>query len=73
VLSNEGAVLAQALTQTFDRQACHDRAVTLFSAQRMAQDYLHVYQQLMQGVSLNDAHPRMTEPASPLPWHKHHG
>jgi glycosyltransferase involved in cell wall biosynthesis len=72
VLSNEGGVLAQALTQNFDRQACHDRAVKLFSAQRMAQNYLHVYHQLMRGHHLNSAHPCMTEAASPLPWHKHH-
>ena len=71
LLSNEGAVLAQALTRSFDRQACHERAVTQFSAQRMAQDYLHIYRQLMQGQTLNATHPCMTEPASPLPWHKH--
>lgn len=71
VLSNEKAALAQALTKPFDRQACHDRAVTLFSAARMAQDYLHVYQQLMQGTPLNPVNPCMTEAASPLPWHQH--
>lgn len=71
VLSNEGAVLAHALSQAFDRQACHDRAVTLFSAQRMAQDYLHIYAKLLQNGPLHDVHPCMTEPAFPLAWHKH--
>lgn len=71
VLSTEGAVLAQALTQSFDREACHDRAVTLFSATRMAQDYLRIYHQLMQGTVLNPVTPSMTEVASPLPWHKY--
>lgn len=72
VLSNEGAVLAEALGKRFDREACHDRAVSLFGAQRMAQDYLQIYQQVQQGKRFNATAPCMTTPASPLPWHKHH-
>jgi len=71
VLSNSADRLAQAILQdTFDRRACHLRAVQEFNAQRMASDYLRIYERLLDGESLNPTFPMMREVHVPLPWHR---
>ena len=55
-------------THSFDRQACHARAVDHFSAARMAQDYLQKYQQVLDGEFLNPVQPAIQGEARQLPW-----
>ena len=68
-LSAQADELVEAIqTQTFDRQACHTRAVEHFSAQRMARDYLQKYQQVLDGEFLNPVQPAIQGEARQLPW-----
>ena len=68
-LSAQADALVDAIqTQTFDRRACHARAVAHFSAARMAQDYLQKYQQVLGGEYLNPVQPAIQGEARQLPW-----
>ena len=70
VLSADGSVLAQAVSQSrFNPATCHAFVRERFSAARMANDYLQVYEKVMAGEPLNPGTPCMTEPAHPLAWH----
>jgi glycosyltransferase involved in cell wall biosynthesis len=51
-----------------NRHRNHEKARDLFNAQRMAKDYLNVYQKLMNGDSLNQAAPFMPNTAVALAW-----
>ncbi len=69
VLSNQLSVLVDAVsTSSFDRQACHSRAVAFFNADRMTDDYVSAYQKVMAGEVLNATTPVMTQPATKLAW-----
>lgn len=69
VLSDQLSVLAQAVgDRAFDRQACHMRATEFFNADRMTNDYLMAYQQVIQGEKLNTTTPVMTQAANQLAW-----
>ncbi len=71
VLSNSADRLAQAMMEkSFDRRACHHRAAEVFNAQRMASDYLRIYERLLDGESLNPTFPMMREVHVSLPWHR---
>ncbi len=72
VLSDQLNVLAQAVNhQAFNRQVCHARAVDFFNADRMTNDYLRVYQKVMQGGVLHATRPVMTQEAKQLAWIRH--
>ena len=69
MLSTQGALLAEAVRrQPFDRQACHQRALRLFSAQQMAAGYLHYYERVLAGESLHAQAPALQSQARQLPW-----
>ena len=58
-LSNDLAELASAVRELrFDAEACHLHAKSLFSAHRMATDYLAKYQQVVSGIPMNQTRPR---------------
>jgi glycosyltransferase involved in cell wall biosynthesis len=57
-LSNDLRQLSQAVRdRVFDPEACHQRAVSDFSAHRMATDYLKKYQQVVAGNALSNQRP----------------
>ena len=69
VLSAQAQVLARAVRERrFDPRACHQRAVGLFGAQRMARDYLRMYQRVLDGEPLNPCAPMLQGAARDLPW-----
>ncbi|MGV0958412.1 MAG: glycosyltransferase [Limnohabitans sp.] len=68
-LSAQSDELLHAMAEnTYSRQACHRRAIDIFNADRMAQGYLNIYSQVLDGECLNTQYPQMREPAWPLPW-----
>ena len=71
VLSDKLSVLSDAVSHpTFDRRACHARAVDFFNADRMTDGYVLAYEKVMAGEVLNAMPPVMTQPAVKLPWVK---
>jgi len=69
VLSDRLSVLSDAVSHsTLDRQASHARAIELFNAERMANDYLAAYQKILADQMLNVEHPVMTQSATQLAW-----
>lgn len=62
-LSDSYQELAGAAQQlsVYDRKKCHQYVVDLFSAGRMAEDYIKLYERLMNGESLNTARPHVSE------------
>jgi glycosyltransferase involved in cell wall biosynthesis len=69
LLSAQKNELANGLNSlSFEPAACHAYAKTRFNANRMAQDYLHIYNRVLDGEKLNAAPPCMGEPAKNLPW-----
>ena len=56
--------------QTFDRAACHARATEFFNAKRMTDQYLTVYEKVLNGEALNSTRPVMLETATQLAWMK---
>ena len=69
-LSAHRSELSQALNErTFDREACHQRAVQIFNSDVMAASYLTMYERVMAGEQLNPSTPIMHETAVQLPWH----
>ena len=41
----------------YDRQRCQDYAIENFSSKRMAEDYLKLYEKILNGETLHDAAP----------------
>ncbi len=69
LLSEKKQVLADGLIDSrFEPATCHELAKTRFSANRMAEDYLQVYQRILDGETLNATAPCMNESAKQLPW-----
>ncbi|MFN0037711.1 MAG: glycosyltransferase [Saprospiraceae bacterium] len=62
-LSVKKSELVDALknAESFDRRGCHEHAVENFSAERMAQDYLRLYEQVLNGHPLHAEPPILTE------------
>jgi glycosyltransferase involved in cell wall biosynthesis len=65
-LSTKKAELVEALKNSddFDRAKCHTYALESFSSQRMAQDYLRLYEQVLNGKQLHPTAPEMSETPS---------
>ncbi len=69
VLSSDGSELVEAIrTAAFNPETCHAFVRHRFSATRMAEDYLKVYEKVMAGESLNAQPPSMSAPEQPLAW-----
>lgn len=68
-LSANHRVLADHIQHaTYSPQRCHDYVQTLFSAERMATDYLQKYEQALSNTPLCHQLPRLQEAESYLPW-----
>jgi glycosyltransferase involved in cell wall biosynthesis len=71
LLSNSKQVLTAKLkaANDFNKQLCHDYAVSNFTVQKMAQRYLALYERVLNGEILNEVNPALLE-ATPkyLPW-----
>lgn len=52
----------------FDRRACHQHAVTHFSALQMTKGYLEVYQRILDGEILHQKQPVIQDVSRNLPW-----
>lgn len=69
VLSTNGDELVDAIKhRQFDPVLCHQIAKSCFSAQRMANDYVVVYERVVSGELLNSNMPVMHESAQSLSW-----
>lgn len=69
VLSAQANVLAEAVrNRHFDPRACHAHAVEHFGAQRMAHNYLRMYERVLAGETINAQPPVIQGPARELPW-----
>lgn len=70
VLSPSAERLAEGLRRwdRYDPEACHAHAKHQFGARRMAQDYLRLYDRVMNGEALNAEAPRVTGQIRDLPW-----
>ena len=58
--------------EAFSRQRCHDYARELFSADRMAREYLHCYERVLNGEPLQKTHPVLRRAEGEerfLPWY----
>lgn len=72
VLSDQISILSDAVSHSsFDRHACHTRAVEFFNADRMTDDYVLAYCQVIAGQMLNTATPIMKQAATKLAWLNH--
>lgn len=70
-LSNSSRELAQAMTElSFSPSYCHEYARVHFSASRMAQDYLKLYEQVLNGYSLCPHKPSPIDVSRGLEWQK---
>ncbi|MCW5232180.1 glycosyltransferase family 4 protein [Verminephrobacter eiseniae] len=69
VLSTRAAVLAEAVRNNrFDRRACQAHVLEQFGAQRMARDYLRMYERVLAGETINARPPIIEDPSRALPW-----
>lgn len=69
VLSAEASVLAEAVRNNrFDARACHQHVVDHFGAERMARNYLRMYERVLAGEKINAQPPVIQGPARELPW-----
>jgi len=72
-LSDSRSELVQALEQVedYDRKRCHEYVCDTFSSRHMAQNYLSLYDKVLNGESLNPRPPRLVQPDQPrfLPWY----
>jgi len=70
-LSVKKSELVEALKNagSYDHAKCHEWAVSHFSASRMADDYLRLYEKVLAGKSLHAELPTLIEPSDdkPLP------
>lgn len=62
-LSNQEDELVEAIKNVnqYDAEKCHEYAKSKFSAQVMADEYLKLYEKVMNGESLNNTNPRLKE------------
>jgi glycosyltransferase involved in cell wall biosynthesis len=71
-LSSRAEELAYSLkhVRRFDRRYCHERARDLFHARRMCDDYLKLYERVLNGEALNQAPPvlQTRQEEKFLPW-----
>jgi len=71
-LSKSSSELIKALEQAdgFDRKKCHEYVCDNFSARKMTQDYLQLYEIVLKGETLNSRPPRLVdkEPSKLLPF-----
>lgn len=68
-LSASKETLAQHITQSsYNPQRCHDYARSLFSASRMAEEYLQKYQLVLDGHKLCTQIPQAFDTSRDLPW-----
>ena len=67
--AHAGELVAAVRANRFDRRACHQHVLTHFSAERMARDYLRLYERIISGEQLHSSKPFILEPARNLPWH----
>ncbi|MBT9514640.1 MAG: glycosyltransferase family 4 protein, partial [Acidovorax sp.] len=49
-------------------RACHQHVVEHFGAERMARNYLRMYERVLAGETLNAQAPVIQGPARELPW-----
>lgn len=72
LLSAKASDLANALRNAgdFSRKLCHERAVEMFNARRMMQDYVHLYEAVLNGQNLNQTAPVLQQQQTDkfLPW-----
>jgi len=72
-LSNSRSELVQALEQVedYDRKRCHEYVCDIFSSRHMAQNFLPLYEKVLNGESLNPRPPRFVRRDQPkfLPWY----
>ncbi|MDA8523058.1 glycosyltransferase [Acidovorax sp. NCPPB 4044] len=69
VLADNAPALAEAVrANRFDPRACHDHVVRHFGAERMARDYLRMYERVLAGETLNAQAPVIQGEARSLPW-----
>ena len=72
-LSNKKSELVEALghVEEYDRLKCHEYVCDNFASLHMARNYLHLYEKVLNGESLNSVVPRLVQTDLPkfLPWH----
>ncbi|WCM93425.1 glycosyltransferase [Acidovorax sp. NCPPB 2350] len=69
VLADNAPALAEAVrANRFDPRACHDHVVRHFGAERMARDYLRMYERVLAGETINAQAPVIQGEARSLPW-----
>lgn len=74
VLSTQASTLAEAVRNNhFDYRACNAHVIENFSAQRMARDYLRMYERVLAGETINAQSPIIRGPARELPWESRFG
>jgi hypothetical protein len=58
--------------EDYDRKKCHEYVCDTLSAARMAQNFLPLYEKILNGETLNPKPPRLVNPDQPrfLPWHE---
>jgi glycosyltransferase involved in cell wall biosynthesis len=66
-LSSRKSELISALehVESFDRKKCHEYVCDVFSARKMTQDYLPLYEKVLNGKSLNPKPPRLIDTQHP--------
>jgi glycosyltransferase involved in cell wall biosynthesis len=74
LLSDSKSVLAEGLKNvgSFDNRICHEYAADNFNISIMAQNYLNLYEQVLNGATLNAVKPALVQAAHQpkfLPWH----
>jgi len=72
LLSNKKSELVDALKhiEEYDRKKCHEYICDNFASVHMAQNYLPLYEKVLNGESLNPKAPKLVHPNPPkfLPW-----
>ena len=66
-LSNKHSELVRALehVESYDRKKCHEYVCDSFSSLKMTQDYLALYEKILNGESLNQKPPRLIDTEKP--------
>lgn len=66
-LSSSRSELINALgnAESFDRKKCHEYVFDNFSARKMTEDYLPLYEKVLNGESLNPSPPRLIDTSKP--------
>ncbi len=73
-LSNKKSELVEALShvEEYDRKKCHEYVCDNFAAVHMAQNFLPLYEKVLNGENLNPLPPKLVQTNLPrfLPWHE---